>query len=256
MILRKLCGGFAIVMVGVFVAVTVFVFIPRANAMAATPQNVRYYLSRDIWAVPGNTTIRETNTPETIADLSFNSGVLEYGVGSPSTSTFRYNIEGRYFVSLTGTFSRFNWGTVNNQPFNVFGDGVLLGSFRLIPDRETPSVHIHVDIPANTREIRIEMGGNSAFHDAFFLARHEVLPVVSVSAAKPQNVQVPMPMPYNLDHLQAEEWINNFINGFFPNRPDVPSGINRIFWTRYGVPQTALIQFSILHDDGTLWTCA
>ena len=82
------------------------------------------------------------------------------------------------------------------------------------------------------------------------------VPIGKAISTVPQNVQVPMPM-----HILLEEFDNvtEFVNGFFPNRPDLQHveiwSWNQTMRNGIHVPE-ALKYFMIQHHDGTVWTCA
>ena len=83
------------------------------------------------------------------------------------------------------------------------------------------------------------------------------VPEVGAVTTVPQNVQVPMPLPMYPRDPAFHIWAEDFINSFFPNRPDVSTldtGIRRIFaWSILCPLQPQLLRFHVLHDDDTLW---
>ena len=83
------------------------------------------------------------------------------------------------------------------------------------------------------------------------------VPEVGAVTTVPQNVQVPMPLPMYPRDPAFHIWAEDFINSFFPNRPDVSifdMGIQRISpWTILCPLQPQLLRFHVLHDDDTLW---
>ena len=72
------------------------------------------------------------------------------------------------------------------------------------------------------------------------------VPLVESTSAVPRNVQVPMPIGEN-------ELGMDFVNNFFPNKPDVH---HAFFRTTSGAEGLWMDGFHVRHEDGTLWACA
>lgn len=138
------------------------------------PMEVRYYLESDIFPVASSEFWHgfPANGSFSIRDANYHRGaIIGHNWVGVSNATATYDISGRGFVRLSGTF-----GGIRN-----WNDGSLTvsdaDSGRFLGGADVPrgdAVHVNIDIPPNVQRvtIRIQMMNSSwpgvGFGDAFF----------------------------------------------------------------------------------------